>query len=179
MKLSMYLFFVFLMFSCINEKSEKEHSAKRTSKKNEVKIGRDEADVILGAFKIQVDASDPKCKYLSTLMSSQSLNKEIKSGNSEGQQTTTYLGQMNVHGESFHVFKQIYSIQFARERHGGSVLIFTNKKGASYYEMEMSENLPIDLKYGVFRFMANTDTIYMKIECLSDNDIVFRKVKTR
>ena len=112
-------------------------------------------------------------------MSSQSLNKEIKSGNSEGQQTTTYLGQMNVHGESFHVFKQIYSIQFARERHGGSVLIFTNKKGASYYEMEMSENLPIDLKYGVFRFMANTDTIYMKIECLSDNDIVFRKVKTR
>ena len=177
MKFWTSLLLFLLMISCVNEKSKKAHSKELISEKNQVKINRDEENVMLGAIKIHLDPSDPKFKYLSTLINPKNLNQEFKSGNSEGQETISYLGQMNVHGASFHVFKQMYTIQFARERHGGSVLIFANKNGANYYEMELSENLPIDLKDGIFRFNANADTEYMKIEYMSDNDLVFRKVK--
>lgn len=171
------LFLFLLMFSCVNEKSKKAHSKKLISKKKQVKTNRDEVNVMLGTIKMHLDPSDQKFKYLSTLINSKNPNQEVKSGNSEGQETTTYLGQINVHGASFHVFKQMYTIQFARERHGGSVLIFANKNGANYYEMEMSENLPIDVNDGFFRFNANADTVDMKIEYMSDNDLVFKKVK--
>ena len=179
MKFCTYLFLFLLMFSCVNEKSKKAHSSKRKSEKNQVKTDRDEVKVILGSIKIKLAPTDQKFEYLRTLISSKNLNEENKSGNSEGQETITYLGQINVHGESFHVFKQIYFIQFAREIHGGSEMIFANKNGASYYELEMSENLPIDMNHGIFRFNTNADTIYMKIEYMSDSDIVFKKVKTQ
>ena len=178
MKCSTSLFLFLLIFSCVNEKTNKAPLAKRKSEKNQVKTNRDEAEVILGSIKSHMSSSDPKYKFLTTIMTSKNLDEELKSGNSKGEESTTYLGLINFHGESFHVFKQIYTIQFAREIHGGSVIIFADNNGARYYEMEMSENLPIDLKGGIFRFNANADTVYMKIEYLSDSDIVFKNVKT-
>lgn len=165
------------MFSCVNERSKKAHSEELISKKYQVKTNRDEVNVMLGTIKMHLDPPDQKFKYLSTLINSKNPNQEVKSGNSEGQETTTYLGQINLHGASFHVFKQMYTIQFARESHGGSVLIFANKNGANYYEMEMSENLPIDLNDGIFCFNSKADTVDMKIEYMSDRDLVFKKVK--
>ena len=134
-----------------------------------------EPEVFLGSLQYKLDNKDPKVVYLNTLINPKNINKEVKSGKSEeAEYFTTYLGQITLHEKENHVFKQFYTIQAAIEKHGHSVIVFANKDGASYYDMEMPENLPLDLKNGSFRYMHKKDTLIMKIEHVSENDLILR-----
>ncbi|WP_343788834.1 hypothetical protein [Wandonia haliotis] len=134
-----------------------------------------ELKVILGSLQFKLEKKDPKVVYLNTLINPTKINKEVKSGKSdEAEYFATYLGQITLNEKDLHVFKQFYTIQAAIEKHGCSVIIFMDKQGASYYDMELPEYLPIDMKNGSFRFKHKNDTLLMKIEHLSENDLILR-----
>jgi len=108
-------------------------------------------------------------------LTQKNINKEHKSGKSDDvEYFTTYLGELNLKGSKTNVFKQYYSVQAAIEKHGHSVIIFTNNFGATYYDMEMIENLPLDMINGSFRYIRKTDTLIMKIDRVSKNDLILR-----
>lgn len=143
--------------------------------KSQVESETDELKVILGSLQFKLEVTDPKVKYLNTLINHKFLNKEVKSGRpDDAEYFTTYLGQIELNGIENHLFKQFYTIQAAIEKHGHTVIVFVNKNGASYYDMEMPENLPLNMKNGSFRFKHKNDTLIMKIEHVSDSDLVFR-----
>ena len=111
---------------------------------------------------------------MKTLTKIENINKEFKSGKSEeAEYFTTYLGNITLNDRDCHVFKQFYTIQAAIEKHGHSVIIFMDKQGAFYYDME-SQDLPFDVRNGLFRFKHKNDTLLMKIEHLSENDLILR-----
>lgn len=146
------------------QKTDKEE----LSKNNEQKV-------IVGSLQFKLDSKDQKVRYLNTLINPNNINKEVKSGKSNDvEYFTTYLGQITLNNEENYVFKQFYTIQAAIEKHGHSVIVFVNKHCASYYDMEMPENLPIDLKNESFRYKLNNDTLIMKLEHVSENDLILR-----
>lgn len=178
------IFIMILLSSCNIENEKKSHSElvdNDSISKNDQKVDTEEVldnnepKVILGSLQFKLNNTDPKVIYLNTLINSKNINKEVKSGKSqEAEYFTSYLGQIILNGKQNNVFKQFYTIQAAIEKHGHSVIVFVNKDGASYYEMEMPENLPIDLKNGSFRFKHKNDTLIMKIEHVSENDLILR-----
>jgi len=173
-----------LLFSCNNENEKLSHSdlvdnqsiSDTINKDNIEKVAEDnEPKVILGSLKFKLEKKDPKVVYLNTLINPKYINKDVKSGKSEeAEYFTTYLGQITLNEKDRHVFKQFYTIQAAIEKHGHSVIIFMDKQGASYYDMELPEDLPIDMKNGSFRFKHKNDTLLMKIEHLSEKDLILR-----
>jgi len=180
------IFIMLLLFSCNNENEKLSHSdlvdnqsISDTIKKDNIeKVAEDnEPKVILGSLKFKLEKKDPKVVYLNTLINPKYINKDVKSGKSEeAEYFTTYLGQITLNEKDRHVFKQFYTIQAAIEKHGHSVIIFMDKQGASYYDMELPEDLPIDMKNGSFRFKHKNDTLLMKIEHLSENDLILRNI---
>lgn len=180
------IFLLLLLFSCNDDNKKMSHSdlVENDSvidvvqeNKSQVESENDELKVILGSLQFKLGVTDPKVKHLNTLRNHQFANKEVKSGRpNEAEYFTTYLGQIKLNEMESHMFKQFYTIQAAIEKHGHSVIIFVNKNGASYYDMEMPENLPIDVKNGLFRFKHKNDTLIMKMEHVSDSDLVFRNM---
>lgn len=177
-----------LLFSCKNENEKMSHSdlvdnhrISDTINKNNIEkvIVDNEPNVILGSLQFKLEKNDPKVVYLNTLAQPKNINKEFKSGKpDEAEYFTNYLGKIKLIEKEWHVFKQFYTIQAAIVKHGHSVIIFMDKQGAAYYEMELLEDLPIDMKNGSFRFKYKNDTLLMKMEHLSENDLVLRKIKT-
>ncbi|GAA0876299.1 hypothetical protein GCM10009118_27090 [Wandonia haliotis] len=178
------IFIMLLFYSCNNENEKMSHSdlvdddcisdivnkddVEEVTEENELKV-------ILGSLQFKLEKKDPKVVYLNTLINPTKINKEVKSGKSdEAEYFATYLGQITLNEKDLHVFKQFYTIQAAIEKHGCSVIIFMDKQGASYYDMELPEYLPIDMKNGSFRFKHKNDTLLMKIEHLSENDLILR-----
>lgn len=134
-----------------------------------------EPEVILGSLKYKLDLQDPKVIYLNTLINPKNIQKEVNYKESEeAEYTTTYLGKIMLNEKTNHVFKQFYTIQAAIEKHGHSVLIFKDEEGASFFDMELPENLPFELKNGSFRFKNKNKTLCMKIEHVSENDLILR-----
>lgn len=134
----------------------------------------DEPQVILGSLQYKLEKNDPKIAYLNTLTRPKNIDKTFKSGKSEeSEYFTTYLGQIKLNEKDCHVFKQFYTIQAAITKHGHSVIIIMDNQGASYYDMELPEELPIDMRNGSFRFKYKSDTLLMKIEHVSENDLIF------
>lgn len=183
------IFIMLLLFSCNNENEKLSHSdlvdnqsiSDTINKDNIEKVAEDnEPKVILGSLKFKLEKKDPKVVYLNTLINPKYINKDVKSGKSEeAEYFTTYLGQITLNEKDRHVFKQFYTIQAAIEKHGHSVIIFMDKQGASYYDMELPEDLPIDMKNGSFRFKHKNDTLLMKIEHLSENDLILRNIHNK
>jgi hypothetical protein len=146
-----------------------------TLHKNDIEDFSDnnEPKVILGSLQFKLEKKNPKVIYLNTLTKPKNINKEFKSGKSEeAEYFTTYLGQITLNEKDCHVFKQFYTIQAAIEKHGQSVIIFMDNQGASCYDMELPEDLPIDMRNGSFRFKHKNDTLLMKIEHLSESDLI-------
>jgi hypothetical protein len=153
------------------------HSISDTVHKHDIEeLSEDnEPKVILGSLQFKLEIKDPKVVYLNTLTKPKYINKDFKSGKSEeAEYFTTYLGHITLNEKDCHVFKQFYTIQAAIEKHGHSVIIFMDNQGASYYDMESPEDLPIDMRNGSFRFKHKNDTLLMKIEHLSENDLILR-----
>ena len=178
------IFIILFLYSCNNENKKMSHSdlvdndtISDTVHKDDIEDESldNEPNVILGSLQFKLEKNDPKVVYLNTLINSKNINKEVKSGKSEeAEYITTYLGQIALNEKDLHVFKEFYTIQAAIEKHGHSVIIFMDKQGASYYDMELPEDLPIDMKNGSFRFKHKNDTLLMKIEHLSENDLILR-----
>jgi hypothetical protein len=172
------------LFSCNNEVEKMSHSdleenycISDTIHKNDFEEFYEDKEpkVILGSLKFQLEKKDPKVVYLKTLTKLENINKEFKSGKSEeAEYFTTYLGNITLNDRDCHVFKQFYTIQAAIEKHGHSVIIFMDKQGAFYYDMELPEDLPFDVKNDFFRFKHKNDILLMKIEHLSENDLILR-----
>lgn len=151
-----------------------------TDNKDQEVADKSEPVVIRGSLQFKLENTDSSVKYLKTLINPKNLDKETKFGKPEDSEYfTTYLGQIILNNEEFHVFKQFYTIQAAIEKHGHSVIIFVNKNSAFYYDMEMPENLPVDLKNGSFRYKYLKDTLVMKIEKFSENDLMLRNINSR
>ncbi|MEN9972002.1 MAG: hypothetical protein RIS20_349 [Bacteroidota bacterium] len=164
------------MLACSN----KTGNSKQTKKKNcscgtkpllnnsincDTTLFENEPNVILGSLQFKLKKNDPKVVYLKTLTQLKNINKEFKSEKSdEAEYFNTYLGQIKLIEKEWHVFKQFYTIQAAIVKHGQSVIIFMDRQGAAYYDMELPEDLPIDMKNGSFRFKYKNDTLLMKIE---------------
>lgn len=181
------IFMMLLMYSCTIKKERKRHSnllqieiTDSNEQKTKEKLSQNSTpEVILGALQFRLDNNDQKVDYLNTLITSKNINKEVKSGKSEeAEDYTTYLGQIKLNEKAYHVFKQFYTVQAAIEEHGHSVIIFKDKFGASYYDMELPDDLPIDLTNGLFRFKHINDTLLMKIEYISENDLILRNTQT-
>jgi hypothetical protein len=180
------IFFMLLVYSCNTENEKSSHldllendlnSDDYKDNKNQEVAEKNEPVVILGSLQFKLENTDTRVKYLNTLINPKNLNKEIQLGNPEDSEYfTTYLGQIILNDIEFQVFKQFYTIQAAIEKHGHSVIIFVNKNSAFYYDMEMPENLPVDLKNGSFRYEYLKDTLVMKIEDFSENDLILRNV---
>jgi len=173
-----------LLYACTSENKKMSQSnlvdndtISSTINKNtieEVSVSN-EPEVILGALIYKLDPQDPKVIYLNTLDNPKNIQKEVNYKESEeAEYITTYLGEIMLNEKTNHVFKQFYTIQAAIEKHGHSVLILVNKLGAYYYEMDLPEDLPIDMKNGAFRFKNKNDTLLMKIEHVSENDLILR-----
>ncbi len=173
-----------ILFSCNNENEKMSHSdlvdnhsISDTLHKHDIEeLSEDnEPKVILGSLQFKLEKKDPKVVYLNTLTKPKNIDKEFKSRKSEeAEYFTTYLGQIKLNEKNCHVFKQFYMIQAAIEKHGHSVTIFMDKQGASYYDMELPEDLPIDMRKDSFRFKHKNDILLMKIEHLSENDLILR-----
>lgn len=175
-----------ILFSCYNEDEKMNHSdlndnhsISDTLHKNEIEeFSEDnEPKVIIGSLQFKLEKKDSKVVYLNTLTKHKNINKEFKSGKpEEAEYYTTYLGQITLNEKDCHVFKQFYTIQAAIEKHGHSVIIFMDNQGASFYDMELPEDLPIDMRNGSFRFKHKNDTLLMKIEHFSENDLILRNI---
>ena len=171
-----------ILYSCNIENEKMSHSNLVDNDRISDTVNKDdieevsvnnEPEVILGSLQYKLDNKDPKVVYLNTLINHKNINKEVKSGKSEeAEYFTTYLGQIMLNEKENHVFKQFYTIQAAIEKHGHSVIIFKDNEGASYFDMELPEDLPIELKNGTFKFKHKNDTLIMKIEHLSENDLI-------
>lgn len=180
------IFIMIFLYSCNIENKKISHSKLMEKQgvsddsnktKTQFESKKDEFNVILGASQFKLENSDPKVIYLYTLINSKSLNKEVKSGKlDQDEYFTTYLGQIKLNELETHIFKQFYTVQAAIEKHGHSVIILVNKNGANYYDMETPENLPLDYKNGSFRYKYKNDTLKMRIEHASENDLVLRNM---
>jgi hypothetical protein len=182
------IFFLFLLCSCNTENEKLSHldlvendvnSNHNSDNKNQEKSEKNEPEVIRGSLQFKLENTDSRVKYLKTLINPKNLDKETKFGKPEDSEYfTTYLGQIILNDLEYHLFKQFYIIQAAIEKHGHSVIIFVNKNSAFYYDMEMPENLPVDLKNGSFRYKYLKDTLVMKIEDFSENDLILRNTNS-
>lgn len=176
------IFLLLILFSCKNENEKSSQSTLDENINVTSKLKKDnfqpeskneELKVVLGSLQFKLGINDPKVKDLNLLIKPQNINSEIKSGKpNEAEYFTTYFGPIKWNHLEGHVFKQFYTVQAAISKHGHSVLIFVSKNGALYYNMEMPENLPLDLKNGSFRYIYNYDTLKMKIEHISEDDLV-------
>jgi hypothetical protein len=170
--------------SCNNEHEKMSHSINLDKDQEVEQVKRDkdqitsensENEIILGYIQDKLENADPKVKYLKSCIDTKNINKVHKTGKSdEVEYFTTYLGELKLKGLKTNVFKQYYSVQAAIEKHGHSVIIFTNDLGATYYDMEMIENLPLDMINGSFRYIRNSDTLIMKIDRVSEKDLILR-----
>lgn len=137
----------------------------------------DKRKIYLGVLKEKITAPDIKVKQLIVWAKKRNIGKEIITGNpKEAEYYTTYLGEIEYNGQPYHVFKLYFDVQAAIEKHGHSEIIVLRNQEASYYDMEMTENLPIDLKNGQFRFIENNDTLNMKIELITETDLLFSEL---
>lgn len=138
-----------------------------------------EEEVMIGTLRIHLEASDPEVRKLRQLAIPANQNRTIISGNpNESEYFTTYLGTIEFHAETIELIKQFYTVQAAIEKHGHSELILLKKKGAYFYDMEMSDNIPHDMVDGVLRFVRGSDTLPMYIDLCTDQDLVIRELRT-
>lgn len=181
------IFIMLALGSCNNENEKMSHAInldkdqendQTKRQKDQIPSENSKNEIILGYIQDKLENADPKVKYLKSRIDKKNINKEHKSGKSnEVEYFTTYLGELNLKGSKTNVFKQYYSVQAAIEKHGHSVIIFTTDQGATYYDMEMTENLPLDMINGSFRYIRKTDTLIMKIDRVSEKDLILRNIQ--
>lgn len=181
------IFIMLALGSCNNENEKMSHAInldkdqendQTKRQKDQIPSENSKNEIIFGYIQDKLENADPKVKYSKSRIDKKNINKEHKSGKSnEVEYFTTYLGELNLKGSKTNVFKQYYSVQAAIEKHGHSVIIFTTDQGATYYDMEMTENLPLDMINGSFRYIRKTDTLIMKIDRVSEKDLILRNIQ--
>lgn len=123
---------------------------------------------ILGSFRFKLPKND------SNLVANlQGINKL----NINSEEFTHCLGEVRYQNQLFLVYSRYYTVQAAIQKHPHNDIILINDKFAYFYDLQETENLPIELKNNIFLFFIKQDILQLKLDYFDETNIVFIEKK--
>lgn len=154
-----YLIILFALFSCKNSDIKSKFLGKKVKKNYS-----NSDNLIFGSFRFKLNKNDSN--LVATLQGINELNI-----NSE--EFIHCLGEVRYQNQLFLVYSRYYTVQAAIQKHPHNDIILINDEFAYFYDLQETENLPIELKNNIFLFIIKQDTLQLKLDFVDEKGIFF------